>query len=91
MLFKANNIKNNCIEQDQIIQNLIKAANDHRKNHIINKALIGVSQSQHALGLIFNFGGYFKKNIEMAKYWYKKAAFNESASSCNNLAIIYLK
>jgi TPR repeat protein len=38
-----------------------------------------VSQSQYNLGLIFNLGGYFKRNIEMAKYWYKKAAFNESA------------
>lgn len=51
--------------------------------------VVGVAESQHLLGIIYQEGIYVNKNIDLAIYYYEMAVSNGFGGSANNLGIIY--
>ncbi|CAL8108105.1 unnamed protein product [Orchesella dallaii] len=56
-----------------------------------NIKMIGVSQAQHSLGLMYEEGIYVERDYSQAVEWYTKAIENGSGNAANNLAIMYDK
>ena len=69
---------------------LEKAANmpAFDKNNI---PVIGVAESQFALGDYYENGIFVKRNIETAIFWYEKASENGFKTAPNNLGVLYYK
>ena len=51
--------------------------------------VVGVAESQHLLGIIYQEGIYLAKNIALAIHYYEMAVNNGFAGSANNLGILY--
>ncbi|CAF0868108.1 unnamed protein product [Brachionus calyciflorus] len=52
--------------------------------------IVGVAESQHFLGILYQQGIYVIKNMALAIDFYEKAAANGSSKSANNLGLLYL-
>ena len=56
-----------------------------------NNPVIGVAESQFALGDLYEHGIYVDKDIDMAIYWYEKANLNGHKTAPNNLGVLYFR
>lgn len=53
------------------------------------KRNVGVAGSQHAIGLLYEYGIGVEKNYKEAAVWYKRAMENGVGQAANNLGILY--